>query len=623
MTRASQYIVSGQVRNTARGRRGGRITVSLSTVRNRRGPILLGKRPLRLRGKARARFMLAARVRASIAVGDYFLVTCVRDTCRSRKVTIRSRVMGPRGFPGPAGPAGPPGVPGPPGPPGPAGPTGPEGPAGPTFSAGATTGNDPVFTGIGNGGYDALDYEINLDYDPASNTFLPGTHTTMTAQATQGLAGLSLDFMATTLDIDSVEVNGEPVHYTLKDIRVEPGTVYPDSKLVIDLWPRQWIESGEEFTVTVRYSGYVSLLIDPDGSSEGWVRYCRSGSPADPTNPNCVGSFTVNQPIGAMTWFPNNNIPGDKATFTTRTTTDDTHVALGTGELVSRIANGDGTTTWTWRENNPTATYLTTGTVGPFVMLESTITDSSVSPPRTMPLYNLYDGAATPAQIDALSERFDSQQGILDSLTSIFGPYPFGSSGVVAGSVAQLGYALENQGKSHFAGSGGGPSIAYSTLYHEYGHQWMGNAVTLATWQDIWFNEGWATWVSWWLGSPATPAAQWTSNYTQPANSKWTRPPAVLSHPAQLFSSFPTYTRPAMALEGYRQIVGDATFFEYARELLTRYRYGSVTTQQAVDLAIEISGLTGADRELLEDYWQQWLFESGMPTITPSSFPAG
>jgi hypothetical protein len=101
--------------------------------------------------------------------------------------------------------------------------------------------------------------------------------------------------------------------------------------------------------VAVRYSGAPEEITDPDTSIEGWIRAC---FPLDPPQ-TCDGSFVVNEPMGAQSWFPSNNYPTDKASFDTLIRVPDGKTALGIGELVRQREHADGTTTWHWREDDP------------------------------------------------------------------------------------------------------------------------------------------------------------------------------------------------------------------------------------------------------------------------------
>jgi len=153
------------------------------------------------------------------------------------------------------------------------------------------------------------------------------------------------------------------------------------------------------------------------------------------------------------------------------------------------------------------------------------------------------------------------------------------------------------------------------------------SSATLQKWSDIWFNEGWARWSEWlWNSTPAStvpqppPEQQFDTEYARPTND-WSIAPAVLDNdPANLFVTFPTYTRGAMTLEGYREIVGSGRFYNLARALQSGFAYGNVSTRESIDLAKDMSGLSGAKLTLLEDYFQQWLYGEQKPTITPDSF---
>jgi hypothetical protein len=270
---------------------------------------------------------------------------------------------------------------------------------------------------------------------------------------------------------------------------------------------------------------------------------------------------------------------------------------------------------------------LTTATVGDFDYDETTMTETSTG--RTLPVYNAIDSTATAAQKAGINNSLSQAAGQINFLSGIFGPYPFDSTGAVADKAAGVGYALEVQTKPHYAGNfnTGAPSISITTQLHELAHQWFGNSVTLAQWSDIWFNEGWAQWATWYWqfsqspGNPALdPATRFDQLYASPS-SNWSIAPAVLDgDPANLFDTFPTYTRGAMTLQGYREIVGDTTFFQFARALVQEFEHDNISTQEFIDFAVAKSGLGAADQARLRDYFDQWLYGETRPTITPDSF---
>ena len=360
--------------------------------------------------------------------------------------------------------------------------------------AGARSLGDPLLPQLGNGGYDVGHYKIELDYDPVANTFR-SARTTITARATAHLVEFSLDFQD-DFEITRVTVGGRDAGFA--SVAAEPDlSPIPDvsqpMKLVVTPHPSRRPKAGRDFTVVVEYRGDPQPFVDPDESLEGWIPACY------PLNPpqTCDGAFVVNEPMGAQSWYPSNNHPSDKATFETVITVPDAKTALGVGELAERTPNGDGTTTWHWTEDDPTATYLTTATVGDFHDTVASMVETSTG--RTLPVYNAVDASATAAQLAAINASLARAPEQLNYLSDLFGPYPFDSTGAVADRASGVGYALEVQTKPHYAGGfvSGNPSIGIGTQLHELAHQWVGNSVTLAQWDDIWFNEGWANWAEW------------------------------------------------------------------------------------------------------------------------------
>src|SRR4051812_36839545 len=355
-------------------------------------------------------------------------------------------------------------------------------PGGPAGSVGAPGVGDPFFPLAGNGGIDVQDYNLRLAYDPATDR-LEGT-ATLRIVAAQDLSRVDLDLREFTLG--TVTVDGVPA------------TIARDGQ-ELQITPRRSLRKGAAFTVVVPYAGVPKVVIDPDESPEGFV-------------PTADGAVVVNEPQGSPGWYPANDTPRDKATYTIAMTVPAGVTAVGNGALVSQTSAG-GRTTSTWRERFPMAPYLTTITLGKFAV--------STGRASGIPTYVAVD----PSQAAASAPVMRSLPEVVAFLQDLYGPYPFETVGAIVDDAPELGYALETQTKPVFD-----TAPDETTLLHELSHQWYGDAVTLRQWPDIWLHEGFATWSEWiWAerhGGPSA-AAQFAELAATPATNEafWNPPP--------------------------------------------------------------------------------------------------
>jgi len=441
------------------------------------------------------------------------------------------------------------------------------------FEPGAPGLGDPFFPLAGNGGYDVKHYALDLDYERASNQ-LDG-RATIRAKATQSLSSFNLDLRA-FYDVSDVEVNGRDAAHE------------HDGGQELTVTPRRGLRRSQAFVVVVEYSGQPEPVVDPDDSLEGWV-------------PTDDGAFVVNEPQGSPGWYPANDNPRDKATYSFRITVPEGITAIANGRLLSKRTRG-GETTWHWFEDSPMAPYLATATNGVFEL--------RISKAGKLPLYQAVDPkVGNPA----LSwERLSAEADIIEFFTGLYGRYPFSSGGGVVDN-GGVGYALESQTKSMYDvmfSSSGAPSA--STVVHEVSHQWFGNAVTLAVWPDIWLNEGFARFSEWIYnekhGGISAQQAFLNAYNARPATSSfWNNPPAALPGPEVLFSS-PPYDRGGMTLQALRVKIGDDAFFRLLRSWYAAYRYGNATTADFIALAESVSG------QQLDAFFHVWLYQPGKPT---------
>ncbi|MBE2315404.1 M1 family metallopeptidase [Solirubrobacter sp. CPCC 204708] len=473
------------------------------------------------------------------------------------------------------------------------------------FSPGSRSLGDRLLPALGNGGYDAQHYDVTLNYDPVNNAMLPGSQTVITMKATQGLSEFSLDLRAYT--VSEVTIDGAAAT-----------TSRVDDKLVVT--PAAGIANGRVFQTIVKFAGAPLEVIDPDNSTEGWARI--------PT-----GGFVVNEPMGAMGWFPSNNHPADKATYDYHVTIPEDYISIANGELTGALdatgkpAAANGLRTWNWSLDYPMATYLTTATVGKFDYTKWNSPLAIGKSGAPLELYDAIESTYSPEQKTAANTGTQRQDDIIKFMAdALQRPYPFESHGVVAAD-AQLDYALESQTKSHFSSSQPNP-VPHGTLAHEIAHQWFGDSIGPRTWDELWFNEGWATWWNWYWSNKEnggiTTQQQFANVYAN-ATPNWQYIPAALPGPENMFvPSFPTYNRSAAMLEGYRQIVGEPAFWAFQRALIDEFSYSTITTDAFIELAKRIArdrgGFDATNLRKLDVYFTQWLRTAGKPSLTPANF---
>jgi aminopeptidase N len=432
---------------------------------------------------------------------------------------------------------------------------------------GARGAGDPYFPNQGNGGYNVSHYGLYVRYRTSDHA-LRG-NATIVARATQTLTRFDLD-LRRTLKVSAVQVNG------VKAIARQPAA--KTQELVIT--PKHALLEGHRFTVRVSYAGVAKPVTDPDGSLDGWI----------PTND---GAFVAGEPQGAPTWFPVNDTPRDKATYTVSVNVPQGLTAVGNGALQSRVVKA-GRTTWTWKLTTPISSYLVTASIGKFHVTRGTT-------PKGVPYFIAVD----PSQLAKSRTVLRKLPGIVDFFSSKYGKYPFHQAGAIVDNAPNVGYALETATRPLFDSA---PSEA--TLAHELAHQWYGDTVTLKRWRDIWLNEGFAEFSSWlWQehSGGKTAATYLRELLANPAGSEiWSPPPANPRTSDQIFSDS-VYERGAGTLEALREKIGSPTFFRIMRGWLAAHRYHNATDAQFVRYASKI-----AHRDL-QHFFYRWLYRSGKP----------
>ncbi|HYO88175.1 MAG TPA: M1 family metallopeptidase, partial [Candidatus Limnocylindrales bacterium] len=405
-------------------------------------------------------------------------------------------------------------------------------------SPGASSAGDSLYAGLGNGGYDAAHYTIQLTVDPAARTISGSLR--LDATALQTLSAFNLDLVG--LDVARVLVDTLPAQFTRSGRELTVTPLVP-------------IPAGAPFHVQVDYSGTPQPIADPSLGAQIGLNFTRDGA------------YVASEPDGAATWYPVNDHPSDKASYTFVLTVPEGLTAVANGVLADRQTAG-GWTTFTWSMPQPMASYLALMAVGDYRIVQA-------DPAGDVPLRNVFPTDYA----DAGVQVFGRQDEMLSFFADTFGAYPFDAYGALVIPQA-LGFALETQSLSLFGLpmlvqglAGGGRSE--EVIAHELAHSWFGDALSPADWGDIWLNEGFATYASWlWFEHTRGPEALdqiVRDNYAQfsgqalldagyseaDVRAIMTRFGAPGSPPADDLFNMAVYFRGALLLHALRVALGD------------------------------------------------------------------
>ena len=440
--------------------------------------------------------------------------------------------------------------------------------------AGSSGLGDSLFPGFGNGGYDVTHYTLDITVNDVSTSDLTA-RTTIEAKATQTLSSFNLDFVGFEISDISIDDIAAEFERDGQELTITPSTP---------------LEENQSFTVTIEYSGSPDRFVSKSiPFPTGWVRF--EG-----------GSYVLSEPDGAASFFPTNDHPLDKASYTFRVTVPEPFEVAANGVLIETVDNGD-TNTFLFEARDPMASYLTTINIDEFDI--ETMESETGTPIRNYYATGLPEGMRKP---------FARQGEMIDYFGELFGPYPFEIYGSLVLD-AQFGAALETQTLSVYGRDMVSENYVEGTelvVAHELAHQWFGDSVSVADWRDIWLNEGFATyaeglWVEHRDGREALDAWIKSRYLTLVGMREGVTPPGKPT--ARSLFNGGVYYWGGITLHALRLEVGDDVFFEILRTYQERYKGSNATTDDFIAVAEEVSGND------LQTFFDNWLYSEKIQPI--------
>ena len=304
-------------------------------------------------------------------------------------------------------------------------------------------------------------------------------------------------------------------------------------------------------------------------------------------------AWTQFESIDARAAFPSFDEPGFKTPFTVSLTTKAGFTTASNAPETGHSDAGDGLVKHVFAPTKPLPTYLVAMVVGPFAVAEG------VAPPTPQRSYPLpIRIIATQPNKDKLAYALKETPSIIAHLESYFNmsfPYPkldqIGSP-VMPGAMENAGADI--YGDEIIALDDNAPTVDKQdfgmVVSHELSHQWFGDYVTPAWWDDIWLNESFANWMGYRIGNEWRPelnigiGAVSEAYRAMPTDSlKVGRPihQAITSN-SQVDAAFDsiTYGKGGQVVAMVAAYLGDDKFREGVRLHMSRHPYGNATSDE-------------------------------------------
>lgn len=427
--------------------------------------------------------------------------------------------------------------------------------------------------------YDVRFYFLDIALENNS-TYIAG-NVLVQASVTAPLDTFALELI-NGLSVDSVFVNG-----------TERTFVHQNDHIYI-LLPSP-LAAGTTVSTRVYYHG--------TPSSSGFFSGITSDSSPSWGN---QATWTLSEPFNANQWWPCKQVLTDKADSSwVFITTSSTNKAGSNGMLVNTVNLGNGKTRYEWKSRNNIDYYLISVSVAEYVEYNIWAHPAGTSDSLLIQNY-VYDN---PACLPNFQDEIDLTDDFIELYSQQFGLYPFMNE-KYGHCMAPMGGGMEHQTMTTLG------FFEFYLICHELAHQWFGDNVTCASWQDIWVNEGFASYAEYLAAdalishteAQAHMADVHSNVKSQPDGSVFV-PASGLNDENRIFDGRLSYDKGSAIIHMIRfEMQNDSLFFKTLRDFQTIYGDGTATGDDFRQVCEDVSGKS------FTNFFNQWYYGEGYPT---------
>lgn len=432
--------------------------------------------------------------------------------------------------------------------------------------------------------YDLEHSRISLRFDLDQKKVIGDvTHTLTILRDTQ-----SITFDSAGLQIQSVTLNKLAATFETSEDKLRIALPKP-------------AKPGEKFTVEIKYQGKPAkglFFVLPDKDYPNRLRQI----------------WTQGESEDTRYYLPTYDYPNDRLTTETILTVPADWLTVSNGKLISVTDAGGGLKTWTWRESQPSSTYLITVVAGELAEARDSWKNIPVTyyAPKDRADRLTVNYGRTPAMIDLFSRKLGVD-------------YPWEKYAQSMVDDFVVGGMENSSATTNTSSSLRHPKLVPELLddedpliSHELAHQWFGDLVTCKDWGHVWLNEGFATfmesvWTEAHFGKDAADYNRWeASRRWFSMTGLYAKP--IVRHDFDDSSEFDAnaYDKAGWVLYMLRHQLGEDAFYAGLKHYLEVNRGKNVVTADLTK-AIEEATHTNVDR-----FFSQWIYGAGAPKLEVS-----
>ena len=442
------------------------------------------------------------------------------------------------------------------------------------------TGMDVQASNLRSDTIDVLHYDIHLDITDITGQTLDGYTTITFTPRMNGVSEINLDLLS--LIVDSVCINNAVQVFT-----------YDDTLLKVTL--PVTMNTGDTNSVTVYYQGHPVI----DASNWGGF-YFQSGYAY-----NLGVGFAANPHVYGRVWHPCFDNFVERATYTQTIGSDNGKIAYCNGVLTNDTTDGNGVRWRTWNLTDPIPSYLACVAVSNYTQVND--------------IYNGINGpvpvvlAALPNDTTNMKNSFVNLPQAFNAFETLYYPYQWQKVGYVL--VPFNSGAMEHATAITYPRALASGSLTYqTTMAHELSHHWFGDLATCRTEQDMWLNEGWASYSEYvfleWVYGRTQYDLGIRANHDDGVHYFHHREGWLTMNNIPTTNTYGdhVYLKGADVAHTLRGYMGDSLFFGGLNYHFSQNIFKDVDSYDFRDNLIAYSGLS-----YLNDFFNDWVFQPGWP----------